>query len=238
MKKTNYFMALAVVFSLAGLLAGESSATLVTVGADFDTYLNGNGTTATAVGWGGDAIEQVAGTNSREYILVFQLPSLSGESITTADLAASVHAPPWQSWGNIDLYGIRSDAADNTVVPGDYGVYGDSASGTKIQDSFYVSNSGTGAYESLSTNSSGDSALATWLDAQYSSVGAGGYVFLRMQPDHTDAIGIHAVQFISANHTTGTTPLLSITTVAVPEPSSLAFFGISLLAMSVLRKKV
>ena len=208
--------------------ASVSMATMINVDADgADLGLFGNGTTATSAIWAGQASAYLANNaNWGEYISVFQLPDLGGESVSNVTLKVALKADTWQNWGNVDIYGVRSSASA-TVALSDYGVYGDNAgNGTKVQDNFFLSGTGDGTYQDYSTDASGNTAFKSWLVDQYTNVGVGGYVFLRLQPDGlTSAHGISAgtseYTDTAGNNggVGGSTPVLTIET--IPEPATL-----------------
>ncbi|RKX45194.1 MAG: hypothetical protein DRP64_05090 [Verrucomicrobia bacterium] len=175
-----------------------------------DQQVRGNGTTGTTLNWIAQKEDQISGVQNGEIVVPFLLPDLGGQTIATANLLAALNAPTWQSWGNVDLYGVRY-AASESVLLSDYAPFSDAAgNGTKIMDNFYVSGSGTAAYQELNTDATGDVELAAWLMAQYDAGAvAGDYVFLRFQPDNMAAVGGHAIQFATADTVTQTTPVLS-----------------------------
>jgi len=202
--------------------ASASMAAVINIDADLlDQQARGNGTTATSLNWSGQASDQISGAQSGELIVQFALPDLAGETISSANLLASLEAPTWQAWGNVDVYGVRYSSAV-AVALSDYAPFSDAAgNGTKIMDNFYVSGSGTAAYVDLNTDATADTALASWLTDQYTAGAvAGDYVFLRFQPDHMDAINNNAIAFATANTAGETTPVLTIET-TIPEPATL-----------------
>jgi len=200
--------------------ATVSMATVYNIDADLlDQVVRGDGTAGTTLNWSGQQDDQIAGTQSGEMVVQFILPDLGGDSISSANILASLKAETWQAWGNIDVYGVRYSSA-SAVALSDYAPFSDSAgNGSKIADDFYVSGTGTALYEIFNTDATADTALAAWLTAQYAGGAvAGDYVFLRFQPDHMDAVGTHGVYFATAD-SANTTPVLTITTEAfVPGP--------------------
>jgi len=176
-----------------------------------DQQVRGNGTSGTTLNWISQQNDQLSGAQSGEIVVPFMLPDLGGQMISSANLLAALNAPTWQSWGNVDLYGVRY-AASESVLLSDYASFSDAAgNGTKIMDNFYVSGTGTATYQELNTDATGDDALAAWLTAQYDAgAQAGDYVFLRFQPDHMSAVGGHAITFATADTVAETTPVLTI----------------------------
>ncbi|RKX47680.1 MAG: hypothetical protein DRP64_00425 [Verrucomicrobia bacterium] len=214
-----------------------SMASVINIDADLlDQVVRGNGTSGTSLNWSGQAGDQIAGTASGEMVVQFILPDLGSETIGSANLLASLNAPTWQAWGNIDVYGVRYSSAA-AVALSDYAPFSDSAgNGTKIADNFYVSGTGTGAYEIFNTDAPADATLAAWLTDQYTAGAvAGDYVFLRFQPDHMDAVGTHGVYFATANTLAETTPVLAIET--IPEPATLGLVSALAGAMIFIRRR-
>lgn len=115
-------------------------------------------------------------------VLVFQLPELGGEAIGSANLDFDGYREHENSW-NVDLYGVRSSSSSANVSTVDYR-FGPSPAGTLIQNDIMTPSQINLTWISLSTDATGDSNLANWLIAQYSAVGAGGYVFLCFNSDN------------------------------------------------------
>jgi hypothetical protein len=148
-------------------------------------------------------------------IMVFQLPDLGEESIASANLDFDGQRQ-WEDTWNIDLYGVRSSSSSTAVITNDYG-FGQNPSGTLIQDNIMTPSDANNAWVSKSTDDTGDANLASWLIAQYAAVGAGGYVFIRFNPDNTVAIptgDANLYMIASADSTTQAKPVLTITTQA------------------------
>ena len=217
--------------------ASVSMASIYNVDAPLDDQqVRGNGTSATSLNWVNQQSDQLSGAQSGEIVVQFALPDLGGETISSANLLASLNAPTWQAWGNVDVYGVRYSPSV-TVALSDYAPFSDAAgNGTKIMDNFYVSGSGTAAYVDLNTDASADTALASWLTAQYTAGAVvGDYVFLRFQPDHMDAVSSHAVAFATADTVSQTTPVLTIET--IPEPATLSMIAGFAGAMIFIRRR-
>ena len=207
---------------IAAMGASVSMATIYNLDAPKDDQqVRGNGTSGTSLNWVNQQSDQISGSASGELVVQFALPDLGGETISGANLLASLNAPTWQSWGNVDVYGVRYSSSVSVALS-DYAPFSDAAgNGTKIMDNFYVSGSGTAAYVDLNTDASADTALASWLTAQYAAgAQVGDYVFLRFQPDHIDAVAGHAIAFATADTVAETTPVLTIET--IPEPATLS----------------
>lgn len=232
-----------------GLSAVSANATILSVATDAaDREVGiGNGNNGTNVGptlaWSGDS-EMRAGNNNPDFgrqdsaiILVFELPAIPvGEEIVSASLTSDVFRH-FINTASTDLYGVRSDAS-NAVVLGDYGFGPTPGPGTLIQDDVYTPAMTQLVWTSMSTSAAGDAALATWVEDQYTAVGAGGYAFMRLQLDSAITTGLY-YKVPSGNNTTGLgLPTLSITTEvsAIPEPTSLGLLLLSSVGL-VLRRR-
>ncbi len=168
-------------------------------------------------------------------VLVFQLPDLGGESISTAnlDFDAYIAYPGGTFPKNVMLYGSRYDAS-SAVTLGDY-AYSATTVGTLLQgDLINIAsnvNLGWGSYE---TSATGDSAITTWLSDQYTAgASAGDYVFLTIAIDSESS---NPVNIAMAEHITQSTPVLTITT-AIPEPGTMALVLISLGGLLLFRRR-
>lgn len=147
-------------------------------------------------------------------IIMFKLPVLqAGETIRTANLALGINAASMSGGTDplpkgVDIYGLRY-ATNTTVLTNDYGfkaVIG--ANDVLIQDNIvqFTSNI-TYNYTVYNTDTTGDAALAAWLNAQYTAGATGGnYAFLRI---HADSQSANQIYITSANSTTNTPPTLT-----------------------------
>ncbi len=232
-------------FAVSAISAQAATLSATTDPADREIGI-GNGDNNLLVGanlsWIGDP-EMRAGNNNPSFgrqngaiILVFELPAIPvGEEIVSADLTSDVYRH-FINNANTDIYGVRSDAS-NAVVLGDYGFGTIAGPGTLIQDDAYTPAMPQGVYTSMSTDASGDAALATWLDAQYTAVGAGGYAFMRLQLDAAATTALY-YKVPSGNNTAGLNlPTLSITTAPVPEPTTFGLLVLGSLAIAGIRKR-
>lgn len=162
-------------------------------------------------------------------IVVFRLPDLGGKSITSANLAASMYAsyPGAASYPmGIDLYGVRY-ASSSTVLTNDYGNNG-SGSGILIQDNLWsIPSSAIYDWTVRETDVSGDAALLSWIEDQYTAGAvAGDYIFLRYE---SDALTVNPCYITSADSTTNQPPVLTLVAEgggqAEPPPTSLVSIG-------------
>ncbi len=246
--KMKRLLTLALVCLNLGLTAISANATVLSVitdAADREIGI-GNGMNMTNDGphlaWNGDP-EMRAGNNNPDFgrqdgaiILAFELPAIpSGEVITSASLTSDV----WRHFlngVNTDLYGVRSSALPDPVLA-DYGFGTIPGPGTLIQDNIYTPAIPQTVWTSVSTDAGGDAALASWIDAQYTAVGVGGYAIMRLQLDAAATTALY-YKVPSGNNTTGLgLPTLSITTEAVPEPTTLGLFALGSLAIATMRKR-
>ncbi|WP_139957576.1 T9SS type A sorting domain-containing protein [Flavicella sediminum] len=159
-------------------------------------WLGGNsidGTTVLKVG----ASDPGGNPNTTNAILPFQLPNRpEGKLVASANLKINVaYLRHWIS-SDIDLYGLPYNAS-NAISPSNFydGTYPDATeTATGIQDAYFVRDTGgtepTGTEiltdREVNSDTSGDAALASYLNAQYDA-GAeeGDYVFLRLSVDAT-----------------------------------------------------
>lgn len=209
------------IFTLLLLAGSLAYGAVVTVQGDTaDTFigLNTSGTPVVGyvaqaeMGTGDDNVSSSKGDQCS--IVVFQLPNLGGQTISNANLAVTMSC----GWPNgtdpfpkgVDLYAIRC-STNPAVLTNDYGFKG-SGPGTLIQNNVMTmpTNGALYAYSAYNTDAAGDTALASWLSAQYTA-GAlpGSYVFFRYALDANTA---NPVYLSSANSTTNPIPELTIYT--------------------------
>jgi MYXO-CTERM domain-containing protein len=166
-------------------------------------------------------------------VFVFQLPTLApGETITTANLDLRTLRAGTISF-NADLYGLGFRSA-STVLGTDYfsGTL-DATDATLIQDNLFTPAVSTTA-STIGTSATGDTALASYLQAQYAAGATGGsFVFLRLSPDFTTNPGTAtsaSLGYATSSAETTSKPLLTVTT--TPEPTgagTLAALGVAAL---------
>ncbi len=155
-------------------------------------------------------------------VLVFELPDLSGLSISTANLDITASWPQFAISGSVDLYGIRSSSS-NAVVLGDYGFGTTGNSGdTLLQSDFLVKGPGAQASARFGTDGAGDTAIAGWLTGLYGTGAvAGDFAFLRLQAntESNNAWNISSAD----NGTAADRPVLTVQT--VPETGTAILLG-------------
>ena len=118
-------------------------------------------------------------------VCYFALPDLDGAAITSAQLVFTASGTSTSTYTtNISLEAIRSAAAGSVPVASDYTGIG--SSGTMIQAN--IANWTDTMPHNYATSTSASTALGNWLTSQYASVGAGGIVFLRLEPP-VDPVG-------------------------------------------------
>ena len=129
-------------------------------------------------------------------VVMFQLPTLpAGHKVVSADLRMNAAQNTYT--GGVDLYALRK-ASDPSIIPSDFysGAYGPSTGHTPIMDNFMGSSAPPGRYNVI--NATSQSALGTWLQAQYESGGVGNFAFLGLSPD-TASTGSQRVRFSLSN---------------------------------------
>ncbi len=130
-------------------------------------------------------------------IIPFQLPDVTGKTITDASL--KVYVNYGRSWAttNIDLYGLtfRNVA---TISTGDYysGDFGTgNGSDVGIADDFFTKNADDGVDDTPrweETEAGENTALVNYIKAQYQSgAQAGDWIFLRLSVDNLNMPGAH-----------------------------------------------
>ena len=164
------------------------------------------------------ASERVGGakTDGRDecVVWVFQLPSLGeGEEITSANLSFYLEGTSYYlPEGNADLHG-RPYRTSSAVQTGDWyqGAFGGDSGSTGIQDNILTGSTSAGT---VNTDSSGDSALVSYLNAQYNAGAVGGhYVFIRLNADSNETNSPQRYWTVSMadNATAGQRPVLTVT---------------------------
>ncbi len=152
------------------------------------------------------------GTNATEQAAIFPflLPTLPvGAVITSASLTMTLQsvANAKSIVGTDDLYG-RAFRSTPTVITADYfeGAAG-ASSDTLLQAGFATKTSVTGA---VSTSAAANTALASYLTAQYNAGGAGNYIFLRLNAQ-SNQLKSRFWAWYTANAAAGQKPVLTIT---------------------------
>lgn len=179
------FRSIIALFVLAVIVpaAGSFGATLFTT-AD-DTYLSGSVNATADTGQVG-----FSGTTALNTVYVFQLPSalLAGgaeedQEFDTATFSARLSGRDGTLTFNADLYGLDYRTTGAVELTDKYAGSGD-ANAAFIQDNFVTPSATDGR---KFTDTDGDSALVSYLNAQLNSARRDGatsaYVFLRLSPD-------------------------------------------------------
>lgn len=193
----------------ANALSTAQAATYAVTGHVDDRELWSDGT----LRWIGQTTMRVGGATAGSdgvAFYIFELPSLaSGESVASADLSFTLLSISNTPTGKADLHGFDYRSA-TTVSIADYyqGSFGGDSGTTPIQDDILtLSSSGV-----ITTDSTGSSNLATYLDDQYTAGAQGGdYVILRLNIDVSDETNYYYYNVASANNS-GNEPVLSIQT--------------------------
>ncbi len=175
------------------------------------------------------------------YVAVIELPELSaGTEFSMADFSLMS-----QKYGSVtfngDLYGLGYRTSSD-VVAGDYYKGSLDATETLLQDNFLDSSMSIN-YVNYHTSSAGDSALTDYLNAQYTASAADRlngddiYVFLRVSPDTGATGGSYRYYNIKTADNSGTKPMLTYETAAIPEAGTLSLLAVSGIALLLFRRK-
>ncbi|MDF3128477.1 hypothetical protein P0Y35_04655 [Kiritimatiellaeota bacterium B1221] len=175
------------------------------------------------------------------YVAVIALPELDeGTEFSTADFSLMS-----QRYGSVtfngDLYGLgyRTSSA---VVAGDYYKGTLDATETLIQDNFLDSSMSIN-YINYHTSDTGDTALTDYLNAQYTASAADRlngddiYVFLRVSPDTGATGGSYRYFNIKTAENSGTSPMLTYETAAIPEAGTLSLLVVSGIVLVLFQRK-
>ena len=242
--------------ALAISLATVHGATLLTTTADAAVNgPNGNPQDANGTAVANTTLATArAGSNTaatpvgRAYVIPFQLPTLAaGQTFSTASLTVfyaanggaggqlGVFPDGVNSTFNTDLYGLTNHASNSAaVLTTDYFMgTSDITNATLLQDNFLTP--GTAPADATAFTSSGN-ALTSFLNSQYSLLGAGAYVFLRLNADgDTGTTGNYAYNFFTFDQGTvngsSVVPSISYGLSAVPEPPAYAVMLLGLGAL-------
>jgi len=146
-------------------------------------------------------------------VFPFELPELdAGETITAASFSIKLESISGSPSGSIDIHGLDYRTTSAVSASTDYydGSFTGDSSATPIDDAFATLSSSTGTI--LVTDSTGESNLADYLNAQYTAGAEGGdFVFLRLNPSDPNVGNYLYWVFSSANaSTSGDRPTLSI----------------------------
>jgi hypothetical protein len=156
-------------------------------------------------------------------VFVFMLPVLAeGEFLSAAALRFNMGKSGTPTY-NADIYGLGFRPS-GTVRQTDYFIGTlDTTDATLIQDDF--GNPTIGSATARTTDDVGDTALLSYLNAQYTAGAVGGdYVFLRLSPDYTDfpvnppVASVGYTMTAANNASAGNVPQLTLT--VIPEPGS------------------
>ncbi|NJL70294.1 MAG: PEP-CTERM sorting domain-containing protein [Candidatus Competibacteraceae bacterium] len=171
-------------------------------------------------------------------VLVFQLPTLGvGETFASAQLNFSAFKNSTPAF-DADLYGLDRRASA-TVLGTDFfaGANDTRTFATLLQSSILTPSLGT-SMTFLSTNTTGNTNLTTFLNTQYAGgAGAGQYVFLRFNIDtaiHENTINRYEVA-TADNATASLRP--SIDYISIPEPSTFVLLSVAFGTVLLLRKR-
>jgi hypothetical protein len=177
-------------------------------------YLNGNSISGVnSLKVGASASTGAGFTTSA--IIPFKLPVRpAGKLVVSANL--KVHVNYGREWisSNVDLYGLKYNAASTIYAVNHYdGAYPDTTTDvTAIEDDYFAKNVDGGNLDTArfeETSVSGDASLAAYINAQYDAGAvAGDYIFLRLNVDNPATTAAH--YFGVSDGSTANAPTLSI----------------------------
>ncbi|MDW3211999.1 MAG: putative Ig domain-containing protein [Reichenbachiella sp.] len=172
-----------------------------------DNSVNNNG----SMQWVGYATHRLGTNKYTCAIIPFQLPVLApGEQIATASFTTYLVGKSGNLSDEVDVYAVPYQAS-SAVSGTDYfgGTYGSDAGATAIQQAFFTTSSSTG---STTTDAAANTALATFLNAQYANGAVGGeYIFIRLNMNGNAGSQYNYWDIASQNATTSSQrPYLTI----------------------------
>lgn len=177
----------------------------------------GNKTIRTAVATGVGDDNYTYSKADQCVVLVFPLPDLNGESISSASLSLD-YKSSWPGGSDpfpkhLQLYGSRYDGS-STVQESDYAFKSTvPVGGTLLQADLATLTQSSGDWASLTTSTTGEIALGGWLQQQYDDgASAGDYVFLTVALDGNT---VNLVSVALSEDTAYNPPVLNI--VSEPE---------------------
>lgn len=166
-------------------------------------------------------------------VFVFALPERpAGQIVTDADFSAFLFSSIGSQQPNLDLYGLGARSV-STVLLSDfyYGAAPDPTDATLLQAAFMTPSASNSTR--TETNATGDSILASYLNALYDGgAGVGDFAFLRLNGDVTDTPNLNGYELGSSTFPIASgVPNLDITFETIPEPTTamtVALVGLSL----------
>ena len=199
---------------LPGLVANGALRTVYPEPMTSDTTVNNGG----GVGWAGSVSSRVGGSSVDGWdtcvVYVFELPAV-GENNDITDANLSFYFESYSYYrvsGNADLYGLPYSSS-SAVQSGHWyqGPYAGDPSAAALQDNVLTPSSLPNS--TISTDSSGNTALKDYLNAQYAGgAGEGDYIFIRVGPDANETNNPQRYWVVSMTESDpGQQPILTVT---------------------------
>jgi hypothetical protein len=162
----------------------------------------------------------------RAFVIPFQLPYLNpGQAISAATVAFNYVGKNGSPLKSIDLYGLNRTVASTGIpapIAGDWYVGSDDTANTLLEQNIITPSTLPGIITITSQS------LINWLNEQYQTIGAGGYVFLRLSAQALENQSVYQTNYrISTSYADATTPpnrqnvpTLSIVTTGALQPDA------------------
>jgi hypothetical protein len=181
-----------------------------------------SGTTGTTV-----QIGRASSTATGLFVMPFLLPVLEpGESVSSASFTFRQNGSVTNLSANVDLYGLGFRSESTVLVSDAFLGSEDLTDASKIQDILVPAGGSYSSGTVFSLSGEGATALAAYLNTQYSNGAGGNYVFLRLNSDI-----FTTGNRLEVNTSDSTTPSFrpSLTFTVIPEPASalLALAGLA-----------
>ncbi|MEP0367030.1 MAG: putative Ig domain-containing protein [Cyclobacteriaceae bacterium] len=172
-----------------------------------DNAVSNNG----SMQWVGYATHRLGTNKYTCAVIPFELPVLAaGEEIASASFTTHLIGKAGNLSDAVDLYAVPYQSS-STVSSSDYfgGAYNSDANATALQQGFFDNSSALGQ---TTSNTAANTALATFLNAQYANGAVGGdYVFIRLNMDGNSGSQYNYWDIASQDNTTAANrPILTV----------------------------